>query len=143
MKNKKTVPDTGTLISSATELVGDLYFRGHLTVDGRISGNLIAEDNAEASVFISDKGIVNGEVFAPEVCISGRVNGNVHTCQTLKLTDTAHVEGDIFYHRIEMAHGALLCGRMDQAYQQGDKMKGKPVRLRPSEQNKVSRLSGT
>lgn len=141
MKNKTIASDTGTLISAATELAGDLYFKGHLTVDGRISGNLIAENHAEASVVISDKGRVQGDIFAPEASISGRVSGNVHTNRTLTLTGTAHVEGDVFYHRIEMAHGALLYGRMDCVYQDGAVMPEKPVRPQTSEQKKVSRIS--
>ena len=50
---KKSVPDktsTGpahTLVSRATEIVGDIHFSGELIIEGRVKGNIYAEDDSE------------------------------------------------------------------------------------------------
>lgn len=44
-----------TLISNKAEFVGNLHFSGGLHIDGRIKGNIIAEDKSGAVVRISSR----------------------------------------------------------------------------------------
>ena len=105
-----------TLISAGSEIVGDLHFRGHLQIDGKVFGNLVADDESGASVQISETGVVVGEISVPVVRISGQISGHVHACEHLELSGKAAVEGDVFYNIIEMERGAQIMGRLQHTY---------------------------
>ena len=99
-----------TLISSKSEIVGDVHFSGGLHIDGKIRGNIIADDQSSAVVRISETGIVEGEIKAPNIIINGQVIGNVHSHQHIELAKKAVVNGDVYYTMMEMVMGAQVNG---------------------------------
>lgn len=105
-----------TIISAGSEIVGDLHFRGRLQIDGKVYGNLVADDDSSASVIISEKGLVQGEISAPQVNIAGRVIGHIHACERLELSQTAEIDGDVFYNYIEMEKGSQVQGCLTSDY---------------------------
>lgn len=116
--NKKA-PSTSafdTLISSKAEIVGDIHFSGGLHIDGKVIGNIIADDSSKAVLRVSDKGLVEGEVSAPHVIINGSVIGDIHSCEHLELAAKAEVKGDIYYNTVEMVMGAQVDGRLTHHY---------------------------
>lgn len=115
-KNTPASNHFDTLISSKAEVVGDIHFSGGLHVDGKVYGNIIAEDDSKAVLRISDKGLVEGEVSVPHVIVNGGVVGDIHSCEHLELAAKAAVKGNIFYNTIEMVMGALVDGRMAHRY---------------------------
>ena len=123
--NKKTVSPASfdTLISEGSEIAGDMHLSGGLQIDGKIFGNLIADDNSSAVVRISDSGMVIGEISAPHVIISGSVTGDIHACESLELAKTAQIEGDVSYNLLEMEMGAQISGQLKHIYRgkQGDR----------------------
>lgn len=116
--NNQTPDDTklNTLISAGSDIVGDLHFRGHLQVDGRVFGNLIADDESGASVRITETGCVVGELSVPNIRVSGKVSGNVHSCESLELSSKAVVEGNVHYNVIEVELGAQIIGNLHHSY---------------------------
>ena len=111
-----------TLISNKSEFVGNLHFSGGLHIDGKIKGNIIAEDKSGAVVRVSETGIVEGEIRVPNVIINGRVNGNVYSSQHVELAKKAEVTGDVHYTIMEMVMGAQVNGSLvHQADQKGRK----------------------
>ena len=50
-----------TLIGQGTEINGDLIFSGGLHVDGKIKGNVIAEEGSTALLILSEFGRIEGE----------------------------------------------------------------------------------
>jgi len=115
-KNTPASNHFDTLISSKAEVVGDIHFSGGLHVDGKVYGNIIAEDDSKAVLRISDKGLVEGEVSVPHVIVNGGVVGDIHSCEHLELAAKAAVKGNIFYNTIEMVMGAQVDGRMAHRY---------------------------
>lgn len=101
-----------TLISSKTEIVGDVKFTGGLHIDGIIKGNLLAESNSGAVVRISDKGRIEGQIHAPNVIINGVVMGDVHADEYIELAKKAQVTGDVYYRMMEMVMGAEVNGKL-------------------------------
>lgn len=101
-----------TLISKSTEIVGDLHFKGNLEIEGKVKGNIIAEDGSEARVRVMDKGEVEGEIRAPSIVINGRVSGNVHSGKHIELAEKAIVQGNVNYNLIEMVKGAQVNGSL-------------------------------
>lgn len=105
-----------TLISSKAEIVGDIHFSGGLHVDGKVYGNIIADDDSKAVLRVSDKGVVEGEVSVPHVIVNGGIVGDVHSCEHIELAAKAAVKGNVFYNTIEMVMGAQVDGRMAHRY---------------------------
>lgn len=101
-----------TLVGSGTQLHGDVSFRGGLHVDGVIQGNVMAQPESEATLSVSDSGVIEGMVSVPNVFLNGRVNGDVIAAQRLELGSTAQVDGDVHYHLIEIALGARINGKL-------------------------------
>jgi len=101
-----------TLISKATEITGDLHFSGVLEVEGKIRGNIYADDDSSAEVRIRECGLVQGEIKVPSVIINGLVEGDVHSTQHLELAAKARVIGNVYYHLIEMVMGSEVNGSL-------------------------------
>lgn len=101
-----------TLISRATKVVGDIYFTGELQLEGKVTGNIIAEDEKDAKVVVADTGVVEGEIRAPIVVVNGKVQGNIYSSKHLELAAKGSVTGTLHYHSIEMVKGAQVNGSM-------------------------------
>ncbi len=101
-----------TLISRATKVIGDLHFTGELQLEGKVTGNIIAEDEKDAKVVIADTGVVEGEIRAPIVIVNGKVMGNIYSSKHLELAAKGNVTGTVHYHSIEMVKGAQVNGSM-------------------------------
>jgi len=101
-----------TLISRATKVVGDLHFTGELQLEGKVTGNIIADDEKDAKVVIADTGVVEGEIRAPLVIVNGKVLGNIYSSKHLELAAKGNVTGTVHYHSIEMVKGAQVNGSM-------------------------------
>jgi cytoskeletal protein CcmA (bactofilin family) len=107
-----------TLISRATKVVGDLYFTGELQLEGKVTGNIIAENEKDAKLVIADTGLVEGEIRAPVVIVNGKVLGNIYSSKHLELATKGNVVGTVHYHSIEMVKGAQVNGSMINTQQQ-------------------------
>jgi cytoskeletal protein CcmA (bactofilin family) len=111
-KDKGANTHYDTLISSKTEIVGDVKFTGGLHIDGVIKGNLVAEAGSGAVVRVSDKGRVEGQISAPNIIINGKVIGDVHAGEYIELAKKAQVSGDVYYQAMEMVLGAEVNGKL-------------------------------
>lgn len=101
-----------TLISSRTEIAGDIQVAGAIHVDGMVSGNLSAEKGSKATVRVSEKGRVQGDISAPNVIINGEVKGDVRVYEHLELAQKARITGDVYYNTIEMVLGSQVNGQL-------------------------------
>ena len=117
---KKSLPDktsTGpahTLISRSTEIVGDIHFSGELIIEGRVKGNIYAEDDSEALIRIAEKGAVEVEVevCVPSAIVNGLVQGDLRSTNHLELAAKAVVVGSVYYNLIEMVMGSEVNGNL-------------------------------
>ena len=100
-----------TLIAAHTEVVGDIKFTDQLFVSGKVSGNVLADDD-NATLVVSEEGCVSGEVRVPNVVINGLVEGNVYASHKVELAARAKVQGNLYYKLIEMHLGALVDGQL-------------------------------
>ena len=101
-----------TLIGQNTEIIGDVRFSGGLHVDGAIKGNVIAGNDADAMLMVSEHGRIEGEVRVPNVVLNGSVTGDVHVSERIELANQAKVTGNVYYNLIEMAMGAEVNGNL-------------------------------
>ncbi len=101
-----------TLISRATKVIGDLHFTGELQLEGKVTGNIYADDEKDAKLVIADTGVVEGEIRAPLVIVNGKVTGNIYSSKHLELAAKGNVTGSVHYQSIEMVKGAQVNGSM-------------------------------
>lgn len=125
-----------TLLSKSTEIVGDIHFTGNLEVEGIIRGNVIA--NGDARVRVMEKGLVEGEISAPNVVINGRVVGDVYSSKHIELAANAVVEGNVHYQLIEMVKGAQVNGSLVYGADKGSEDKPESVKA-DKKKNKASK----
>ena len=64
-KSKGTLPQASnhahTLVSRSTEIVGDLHFTGELIIEGKVKGNIYAEDDSPHSSALPRAGQLRGK----------------------------------------------------------------------------------
>jgi cytoskeletal protein CcmA (bactofilin family) len=110
-KNKKTTR-MDTLVGPQSEVSGDIKFTGGLHIEGTIKGNVIAENDGNSLVQLSESGTIEGEVRAPFIVLNGVVIGDVHGGEHVELASKARVAGNVYYNLIEMAVGAEVNGKL-------------------------------
>lgn len=101
-----------TLISSATEVIGDIHFHGELIIEGRVKGNIYADDESDAVIRVAEKGAVEGEICVPTAVINGLVQGDVRCSRHIELAAKATVVGNVYYNLIEMVMGSEINGTL-------------------------------
>ena len=111
-KSKTKATKIETLIGTSIEIRGDLIFSGGLHVDGKIIGNVIAEDGSDSMLVLSDHGCVEGEVRVPYVVLNGEIIGDVYAAERVELSRHAQVNGNVYYNLLEMAMGSEVNGSL-------------------------------
>jgi len=101
-----------TLIGKSANVHGDVEFAGGLHVDGRITGNVRAAKGVAAALSVSEHGVIDGSVEAPNVVLNGRVTGDIAASERVILGAKARVLGNVHYSVIEMALGAEITGKL-------------------------------
>jgi len=101
-----------TLVSRTTEIIGDIHFNGELIIEGRVKGNIYAEDDSQALIRVAEKGSVEGEICVPSAIVNGLVKGDVRTAIHLELAAKAVVVGNVYYNLIEMVMGSEVNGNL-------------------------------
>lgn len=111
-KPSSKVSKIETLIGNTIVIRGDLIFSGGLHIDGKIIGNVIAEDGSNSMLVLSDHGSIEGEVRVPYVVLNGEVIGDVYATERVELSAKAQVNGNVFYNLLEMALGSQVNGNL-------------------------------
>ncbi len=101
-----------TLISRSTEVVGDIHFTGELIIEGRVKGNIYAEDDSKGLIRLAENGAVEGEICVPSAIVNGLVQGDVRSTDHLELAAKAVVVGNVYYNLIEMVMGSEVNGNL-------------------------------
>lgn len=99
-----------TLIGQGTVVNGDLVFTGGLHVDGKIIGNVSAEEGSSALLILSEFGHIEGEVTVPNMVLNGEIIGDVFGSIRVELAPKSRIKGSVYYNLIEMAIGAEVNG---------------------------------
>jgi cytoskeletal protein CcmA (bactofilin family) len=109
---EKSTARVDTLIGRSARIQGDVEFSGGLHIDGQVTGNVRVLPSGDASVSVSEHGVIEGSVEAPQVVLNGTVNGDIIATDRVVLGAKARVRGNVCYGVIEMALGAEITGRL-------------------------------
>lgn len=101
-----------SLIGAGTVVSGDVNFSGGLRVDGHVRGNIRCDGDRAATLVISAKAAVDGEIRVSHVVVDGTVNGPIYASEYLELLPNAKIVGDVNYKTLEMQVGATVDGRL-------------------------------
>lgn len=118
-----------TLIGVNTSIVGDISFSGGLRVDGHITGNVIATDDEQSTLVLSDAGSIKGKIKVANIIINGTVTGPIHAQGYLELQAKARVYGDVHYGALEIQLGASVEGKMIHEYKSASNNKQLPEKM--------------
>lgn len=110
--NKLKTAKVETIIGENTQIKGDVTFKGGLHVDGKIKGNVLADDDSDSILILSQEGTIEGEVRVPNVLVNGKVNGNVYASDRVELASQARIDGNVYYCLLEMEMGAAINGNL-------------------------------
>ncbi len=97
-------------IGKAVRVVGQIFTKEDLYVDGDVEGTIESQDN---KVTIGPNGRVQAGIRAREVVILGQVQGNVEASDKVDIRKDAKLVGDITTARISIEDGALFKGSID------------------------------
>lgn len=97
-------------IGKAVKIVGQIYSKEELYVDGDLEGTLEAVDN---KLTIGPNGTVHATVKAREVVVLGTIQGNVEAADKIEIRKDAKLVGDIRTARIIIEDGAYFKGSID------------------------------
>ena len=100
-----------TLVAGNCQLIGDVHFTDQLLVNGVVNGNIRAESGTNATLTISEKGEVRGEIRVPNVIVNGSVDGDIYSEKHIELSAKAEVSGNVYYKVIEMVMGSRVDGQ--------------------------------
>ncbi len=101
-----------TIIGQQSRVEGNIHFTGSLHIDGDIKGNIIAAEGSSSVLTVSEHGSIEGDVQVTTVVLNGTVNGDIRSGERIELASKARVNGDVYYHLIEMAMGAQVNGSL-------------------------------
>ncbi len=97
-------------IGKAVKIVGQIYSKEELYVDGDLEGTLEALDH---KLTIGPNGTVKATVKAREVVVLGTIQGNVEAADKIEIRKDAKLVGDIRTARIVIEDGAYFKGSID------------------------------
>jgi len=109
-------------IGKAVKIVGNIYSREDLYVDGELEGTVEA---MEHKLTIGPNGNVKATVKAREVVVLGSIHGNVEATDKLEIRKDAKLTGDIRTARMIIEDGAYFKGSIDIVKPEPAKSSGK------------------
>ena len=121
MFNKKKQPPIRSLIAQGSLIEGNFKFSEGLRVDGEVVGNIMARADMPSMLVVSETAVVQGELRADHIIISGSVSGLVHAAVLLELQPKARIRGDVHYAALEMHQGAIIDGDLRPIVAEGEK----------------------
>src|SRR5262245_22787013 len=103
---KRRRSELSAYMDEGSEIEGTFTFSGTAMLNGRFKGEIRSRD----TLIVGETGVVNANVSAGTVLISGEVVGNVSATERLELHGRARIFGDIEAPILVIEEGALFEG---------------------------------
>jgi cytoskeletal protein CcmA (bactofilin family) len=111
-------------VGKAVKIVGQIYSKEDLYVDGEIEGTVEA---LEHKLTIGPHGTVHAGIKAREVVALGNITGNVEASEKIEIHKESKLVGDIRTARIIIEDGAYFKGSIDIVKPEPAKAPAKPA----------------
>ena len=96
-----------TVIAQGITFSGTLRGEGVVQVEGVVDG----EFDMTGAVIVAESGLIRGPVTADVVRVAGRVEGNIHAREHMRLESSGSLEGDVTTASLVVEDGGILNGR--------------------------------
>lgn len=91
-------------IGSGTTIEGDIKTEGDIRIDGKIIGNI----HSKGRLVSGPQSSITGDIVCTNGNIDGTVNGDIQVSETLKVTKTANINGNITSKKLIVDEGAVI-----------------------------------
>src|SRR6185369_12294817 len=95
-----------TYLDEGSSIEGKFSFSGSVLLNGKLHGEIVSND----TLIVGDKGVVNANIRAGFVQISGSVTGNVFATERVELCANSRVYGDVDAPVVIIEDGAIFEG---------------------------------
>lgn len=102
------VDEIETVVGPSVNVEGDFASEGNIIIKGTVSGSV----HTSRFLFVEQGAKIMANVRAGTAKISGEVKGNLKIRETIELTATAKILGDIECRVLSVEPGALLFGKI-------------------------------
>jgi cytoskeletal protein CcmA (bactofilin family) len=97
-----------SFLGSQSEIKGELSSKGILRLDGRVVGNIYADQ-----VILSETAFVKGEITAGKIIVGGTIEGILFAEDLVEIRSKGKVTGDILTKRLVVMHGGVFNGQIE------------------------------
>ncbi len=98
-----------TIIGQHANFKGELIFEGAVRIDGNFEGNIRSSNGG--TLIVSEVASILGDIDVPNLVLHGTVSGNVWARESLKISATGKLKGDVEYGVMSLSEGASVNGR--------------------------------
>ncbi len=105
-KSDEAINSSINLISSGTQIVGDITSNSDARIDGVLKGNI----SISGKLVVGHSGSIEGNVQCQNADISGEINGKLNVSELLSLKASAKIVGDIVTGKISIEPNATFTG---------------------------------
>ena len=96
-----------SILSQDLHFEGKIKSRGELQIDGKIFGEVVADQ-----ITVGSTGTVEGAIACDSLTVLGKVSGDVH-CKSLTIGSPAQIHGNVKYSEIYVEKGALVTAKFE------------------------------
>lgn len=96
-------------LGQGAKIEGKLTFKGSVHIDGRVEGEIFAED----TVVLGEAAVVIAKITAAKVIAHGRIEGDIEASQRIELRAPASLTGNIRTPSLIIHEGVTFEGRSD------------------------------
>lgn len=102
--------DISGLLGAGSRFEGLISFDGTLRIDGAVYGQIICKSQKPSVVIITQQAMVEADIIADVVIISGVVSGNIKAVEKLEIHSPGRLEGLVYTSEFSIEDGALFQG---------------------------------
>lgn len=102
----RTEQQPETVIASGMRVEGELKSNGNIIIDGIVSGKV----HTTQDLHVGNNAQIDADLIAGNAIISGVVKGNVTAKNSISITQTGRVVGNISCASLDIQSGALFIG---------------------------------
>lgn len=99
-----------SVIGRTVFVKGEVEAAEDMLVEGRLEGSI---KHTASQLIVGVSGVVNADIDAKNLVIEGTVEGNIVGSESVVITDSADVRGNVYTARISIADGAQFSGTVD------------------------------
>ena len=92
-----------------TKIEGDVHSDASIHLEGQITGAIYCNHD----VIVGEQCLIEGQIKAKNVIVSGKVIGNIIAVNSLEVSATGVVEGDITGNKLTIQEGGIYKGKVN------------------------------